>query len=95
MSDTVFEIILYRDEPPEGNVESRVMPDRYDSVEEAITHAREAGVKSEWYYWSAVIDEVRRVRRQTEPGVWITEFQDMSHGRRWYVGPDWERWEVR
>ena len=91
---TVFETVLHRDEPPEANVESCVLPGLSDTPEAAVGYARETGAASGWRHWSATVDEVRETRRQTEPGVWITVVEDVPDGRRWRVGPGWTEAEA-
>ena len=91
---TAFETVLYRDEPPDADVESRGLPGLSDTPEATVGHAREAGAASGWRHWSATVDEVRAVRRQMEPGVWATVAEDVPDGRRWRVGPGWTEAET-
>ena len=86
---TAFKTVMHRDEPPDADVERRVLPGLCATPEAAIGYAREAGDASGWRLWSATVDEVRAVRRQIEPGVWATAIEDVPDGCRWRVGPGW------
>ena len=90
--ERTYGITIYKDEPDEASVVVRFVGSE-DRLRDAFREARAAAVDTGWPMWSASVDDVYRVTREVEPGIFLTTYESPDDGepepRHWGIGPDW------